>query len=297
MAVPARSGSIEPNNPATIYSTQKTPHIGAEVHGIDLAHPLPDRAFSRLLEFFHRHAVIFLRGQRISPEQFAAFSARFGELDIHHMTEHTLPHAPQVRVLSNVKKDGRSVGIARGGMHWHSDLSYKTVPAMATLLYAIDCPPEGADTQFADMCGAYDQLSDEIKTRIRGKRAVHDRNFRYSMLYPNRPPFTAEQLAKVPPVTHPLVRRHPATGKSALFVAKDLVSGIVGMEDAAARQLVDELEAFATRRELVYSHKWQVGDVLIWDNRCTLHRATPYDNKYDRTLYRTQVKGEVPVAA
>src|SRR5688572_27450077 len=115
MAAPARSGSNEPNNPATIYSTQKTPHIGAEVHGIDLAQPLSDRTFSRLLELFHRHAVVFLRGQRMSPEQFAAFSARFGELDIHHMTEHTLPHVPQVRVLSNVKTGGRSVGITRGG--------------------------------------------------------------------------------------------------------------------------------------------------------------------------------------
>ena len=297
MTIPALSSSSGPNDPACVCATRATAPIGAEVHGVDLAQPLSDEGFARLLDLFHRHAVIFLRGQRLSPEQFAAFSARFGELDVHHMTEHTLPHAREVRILSNAKKGGRSVGIARAGMHWHSDLSYKPVPALATLLYAIECPPEGADTQFADMCSAYDALPAEIKSAIEGRSAVHDRNFRYSLLYPDRPPFTPEQLAKVPPATHPLVRRHPATGRKALYVAKDLVSGIVGMDAAQSRRLIDAMEEAATRPAFVYSHKWQVGDVLIWDNRCTLHRATPFDNKYTRTLYRTQVKGEVPVPA
>ncbi|MGE0560133.1 MAG: TauD/TfdA dioxygenase family protein, partial [Burkholderiales bacterium] len=237
----------------------------------------------------------FFRGQTLTPEQLAAFSACFGELDIHHMTEHVFPHLPQVRVLSNVKKDGKSIGITKGGMHWHSDLSYKPLPALVTLLYGIECPPLGADTQFADMCAAWDALPAEKQLRLRGLRAVHDRNYRYSALYPGRPPLTAEQVSKVPPVEHPLVRVHPVTGRSALFVAKDVVSHITGMSEAESRALIDELEEFATRPQFVYSHQWQPGDVVVWDNRCTLHRATPYDPQYRRTLYRTQVKGEAPV--
>jgi taurine dioxygenase len=271
--------------------------VGAEITGVDVAQPLSDAAFGRILQLFHQHGVVFFRRQRLTPRDLRTFSARFGELDIHHMTEHTLPEIPEVRVLSNVKKDGRATGITRGGMHWHSDLSYKKVPALATLLYGIECPPEGADTQFVSMCTAYETLSPDLREKIRGRSAVHDRNFRYSELYPNRPPLTPEQVAKVPPVEHPLVRLHRESGRAALFVAKDVVSHVVGMSLEESRPIIDALEAHATRANSIYSHKWQEGDLVVWDNRCTLHRATPYDNKYNRTLHRTQVKGEVPVPA
>lgn len=270
--------------------------IGAEIRGVDLSTTPDDALFSRILDALYKHGVIFFRNQQLTPELLATFSACFGELDVHHMTEHVFPHLPQVRVLSNAKKDGKAMGITRGGMHWHSDLSYKPVPALVTLLYAVECPPEGADTQFADMYAAYAELPEPRRSKLHNLRAVHDRNFRYSALYPNRSPLSAEQIAKVPPVEHPLVRIHPATRRPALFVAKDVVSRIIGMPEAESRALIDELEAFAVRPENVFSHKWQAGDVLVWDNRCTLHRATPYDSKYQRTLYRTQIKGEVPVA-
>lgn len=280
-----------------ITAIPMTPHLGTEVRGIDLADTLDEAAFSRILEFLHRHCVIFFRGQNLTPEQLAAFSARFGELDVHHMTEHVFPHLPQVRVLSNVKKDGKVMGITKGGMHWHSDLSYKPRPALVTLLYAVECPPQGADTQFANMYEAYAALPETTRSRLRGLRAVHDRNYRYSALYPSRPPLVPEQIAKVPPVEHPLVRIHPATGRPALFLAKDVVSHIVGMDEDEARAWIEELEAFSTQTRFMYSHKWRTGDVLVWDNRCTLHRATPYDPAYRRTLYRTQVKGDAPVPA
>lgn len=285
-----------PGAPAVTAMPMTAP-LGAEIRGINLS-KLPDAAtFAAIRGFLHQYGVIFFRGQNLTPEQLAAFSACFGELDVHHMTEHVFPHLPQVRVLSNVKKDGKPVGITNGGMHWHSDLSYKPQPALVTLLYAVECPPQGADTQFADMYAAYAALPAEKQRRLRSLRAVHDRNFRYSALYPNRPPLTPEQIAKVPPVEHPLLRIHPATGRPALFVAKDVVSHIVDMPEGECRALIDGLEAFATRPESVYSHKWQAGDVLVWDNRCTLHRATPYDPAYRRTLYRTQVKGEAPIPA
>jgi len=285
------------NTPATTLSVRPmSEKLGAEIRGVDLSAPLDAQAFAAILQTLHRYGVIFFRGQKLTPEQLAAFSRCFGELDIHHMTEHVFPNLPQVRVLSNVKKDGVSIGITKGGMHWHSDLSYKPQPALVTLLYAVECPPTGADTQFADMYAAFDELPGEKRRTLQTLRAMHDRNYRYSALYPGRPPLTPEQVAKVPPVEHPLVRVHPATGRPALFVAKDVVSRIIGMAEDESRALIDELEAFATRPDRVYSHKWQPGDVVVWDNRCTLHRATPYEPQYRRTLYRTQVKGEAPVA-
>lgn len=282
--------------PASVLSVHPASEkLGVEIRGIDLSTPPDAAAFTTIQQALHRYGVIFFRGQTLTPDQLAAFSRCFGELDIHHMTEHVFPHLPQVRVLSNVKKDGKSIGITKGGMHWHSDLSYKPVPALVTLLYAVECPPTGADTQFADMYAAFTDLPEAQRKKLPSLRAVHDRNFRYSELYPGRPPLSAEQVAKVPPVEHPLVRVHPATGRPALFVAKDVVSRITGLPDDESRRLIDELEAFATRPDRIYSHKWQPGDVLVWDNRCTLHRATPYDPQYRRTLYRTQVKGEAPV--
>ena len=285
------------NKSRSIAVTRVGRDVGALIEGVDLTRPVSDETFACVLEALDEHGVIFFRNQRLEPEQLAAFSARFGQLDVHHMTEHTLPGLPQVRVLSNAKKDGRAVGITRGGMHWHTDLQYKKVPAFVTLLYGIQCPPEGADTQFVSMCKAYETLPAQLKRAIDGRKAIHDRNFRYSELYPNRPALTAEQVAKVPPVAHPLVRVHPGTRKPALFVAKDVVSQIVGMSVEESRPIIDALEEHATQPDAIYSHEWQAGDLIVWDNRCTLHRATPYDNKYTRTLHRTQVQGEVPIPA
>jgi taurine dioxygenase len=286
------------NDASGISATPADAPIGAVVHGVDLAQPLGEEAFARILDLFHRHAVIVLRGQRLSPEELVAFSARFGALDVHHMTEHVFPDLPQVRVLSNEKKkDGSTAGITLGGMHWHSDLSYKPVTALATLLYGLECPAEGADTQFASTTAAYASLPEETKARLCGREAVHDRNFRYSQLYPNRAPLTAEQVSKVSPSTHPLVVEHPVTGAPALFVAKDVVSHVVGMDRAQGRALIDELEDFITRPAFVYAHRWQAGDLVVWDNRCTLHRATPYAFDRDtRSLWRTQVRGDAPRA-
>lgn len=296
-STPCNTLSLRSNDPQGITATRLGSHIGARVDGVDLGVPLGDAAFARVLDLFHQNGVIFLRDQQLTPAQLASFSARFGELDIHHMTEHVFPDLPQVRVLSNEKKGGRTLGITRGGMHWHSDLSYKPLPALATLLYGVVCPPDGADTQFASMSAVYDALPAATKARIDGLIAVHDRNFRYAELYPNRPPLSAGQVASLPPVEHPLVCVHPVTGRASLFLARDVVSHIVGMELAESRRLIDELEAFATRPEFVYSHRWQAGDLVIWDNRCTLHRATPYEfDRYTRTLYRTQVRGGRPIA-
>lgn len=142
----------------------------------------------------------------------------------------------------------------------------------------------------------YDALPRECRLLLERLRAVHDRGFCFTEIYPTRAALTDEARAKLPPVEHPMVRTHPKTGRKALYVAKDVVSHVLGMKPADSRELIDELEAFATQPRFAYSHRWQSGDLLIWDNRCKLHRTTPYDNLYDRTLFRVRVKGEVPVA-
>lgn len=298
MGMQAQTVADALNVPAAVRAIANTPtEFAAEVTGVDLAQAISAEVFARVLELFNHHAVLCFRRQILTPAALAAFAARFGKLEIHHMTQHVLTDLPQVRILSNIRKNGQAVGVSNAGMHWHSDLSYKPVPALATLLYGVECPPTGANTEFVSMSAAYTALPASLRKKLHGMRALHDRNFRYSLLYPERSPLTPEQVAGVPPVEHPVVRIHPATGQPALFVAKDIVSTIVGMPQEDSRQLLDQLERAATQPDLIYAHRWQPGDLLVWDNRCTLHRATPFDNQHRRFLYRAQVEGEVPVAA
>jgi taurine dioxygenase len=281
---------------ADVSSLGMTPNLGAEIRGVDLSAPMSDACFTRIIEILDRYLVVFFRRQHLEPQVLARFAARFGDLDARPSIEQSVPGAPQVGLISNVKREGRTEGIVRAGKHWHSDLSYAAVPASVTLLYSVEYPPQGGSTEFVNMYAAYDALPRERQLLVERLRAVHDRGFRYADIYPARPPLTDEERALHPPVEHPLVRVHPKSGRKALYVAKDVVSHILGMGPAESRNLIDELEAFATQPRFAYSHRWQPGDLLVWDNRCTMHRATPYDNKYDRTLFRVQVKGEVPIA-
>ena len=280
-----------------IVARPVTENFVAEVTGVDLAQPLADAAYARVLEHFHRYRIVFFRDQRITPEQLAAFGARFGTLEVHHLPDHLMRELPQVRIISNEIKDGKALGAARAGMYWHSDLSYKPRPALATLLYGIECPPVGGNTEFADMVAAYAALPEALKARIKGRTTIRDRSYRYNEFYPNRPPLTPEQIAAVPPVEHPMVRVHPETGELALYISAGSCSHIVGMDVEEGRRLLRELEAFATRPQFVYSHRWQKGDLVVWDNRVTLHCATTCAPPYRRTMQRVQASGEQPIPA
>ncbi|HAA92057.1 MAG TPA: TauD/TfdA family dioxygenase [Rhodospirillaceae bacterium] len=272
--------------------------FGARLTGVDLSAGVSDDLFSEIQDTLHRFGVIFFPGQELDPESLSGFTRKFGTPDIHHLAEHTFPDFPEVRVLSNVKKDGKLVGQFNGGHYWHSDLSYLPETGYVTILFGVECPPVGAETLFADMRAVYDSLPDETIKKIEGKTAIHDRNFRYSDLYPERPPLTPEQIAKVPPAPHPAVRTHPETGRKSVFLVKEMVSHIGELDEKASRVLLEDVEAIMERDQFIYSHKWEAGDLVIWDNRCTLHTATGYDAaKYRRTLYRTQVKGDAPFYA
>lgn len=273
-----------------------SPVMGAEVHGIDLAAPLNEATFAAIRAAFNRHMLLRFPTQKLDEAALVSFSRRFGELQIHVLDEYRHPRFPEIYVLSNVDKaTGRTTGYHpdRGTLVWHSDLSFQRRPALATILYGIAVPKTGGETLFADMCAAYAALTDDTKRRIAALRGVHDLD--YSRTRAGAQPMTEKQRAEAPPVDHPLVRIHPETGRKSLYISHH-ISRIEGMPDAESQRLLAELMAHATSPRFVYANRWQTGDVVMWDNRCTMHRATEYDASEERrVIHRTVVKGDIPV--
>jgi len=269
----------------------------ARVTGVDLSQPLEDACYTRIHDAFLEHSILVFSDQLLSNEQHIAFSRRFGELEIHTARHWLLPDFPQILVLSNRGEKGTKP-IVNGGAYWHSDMTYQAEPPMGSLLYAIEVPPEGGDTLFADMYAAYESLDDETKSRIEGLEAIHRYGDRYSVMASedkDRPPLTPEQLAAVPDVVHPVVRTHPETGRKALFVNEGFTIGISGTSGVAGKALLDKLFRHSVELSRIYSHRWHAGDLVMWDNRCTLHRATEYDLRYARAMHRTTIQGDQPV--
>ena len=269
----------------------------AEVDGVDLSRPLDDGDFGLIHDAFIAHSILVFRGQSLTNEQHIEFSRRFGELEIHTAKHWLLPDYPEILVLSNRGEQGTKP-IVNGGAYWHSDITYKAKPPLGSLLYALEVPPEGGDTLFADMYTAYESLDDETKARIEGLRAIHRYEDRYRMMAKEdkeRPPLTKEQLAQVPDVVHPVVRTHPLSGRKALYVNEGFTVGIEGMPDAEGRALLEMLFRRSVEPGNVYRHCWRAGDLVMWDNRCTMHRATEYDLRHTRAMHRTTIQGDRPV--
>lgn len=270
--------------------------MGAEVRGVDLSRPLDDQTFGGILDAFHRHKVLVFPDQRIDEAQQIAFSRRFGELQVHVLDQYRHPQHAEIFVQSNVdRKSGKTTGTHpdKGSLVWHSDLSFLPRPALATALYGIEVPDEGGDTLFADMCAAYDALDQDTKARLETLSAVHD--ISVQRVRAGEEPMTERQRAEAPPVEHPAVRRHPATGRKALYLSRHC-SHVVGLPPAQSAALLERIQAHATGERFVYRHRWRVRDFIIWDNRCTIHSATPYDAAAERrVLHRTVMKGDAPV--
>lgn len=266
-----------------------SPVLGAEVVGVDLARPLDDDAFARVRRAHLDHAVVVFRDQHLSPEQQIAFSRRFGELHIHFLTHYLMPGHPEILVLTNLRKDGRPIGIEDAGRYWHSDVSYEEAPPLGSLLYAVEIPPVGGDTLFASMYAAYDALDEATKGRIAGLRARHryglDRRARHA---------TDEQRAKLQDVSHPVVRTHPETGRKALYVNRGFTYAIEGVPEEEGAGLLARLLDHVEDPRFQYRHVWRPHDLVFWDNRCAMHHATPYDPAYTRHMWRTTVKGNRP---
>lgn len=271
---------------------------GAEVSGLDITRPLDERTIGDLLRALAHNGCLLFRGANLAPEQHIAFSRQFGQLESHVVGEFNLPGHPEIFVVSNVREEGKLKGAVYAGQYWHSDLSYMERPSLGSLLLCHEMPAVGGDTMWANMYMAYETLSEPMRRFLGDLHAVHDYSHAYDTFFAKtkeRPPLTAEQRAKTPPVTHPAVRTHPVTRRKALYVNPGFTVGFVGMPQEESQPILDFLFRHATRPEFIYRHRWQVKDLVFWDNRCTMHYAlSDYDFSVRRHMHRTTLAGDVP---
>jgi taurine dioxygenase len=269
--------------------------LGAEIRGLDLAQPMDDRTFEAVDDAFASYGVIFFRNQRITPQQQVAFTRRFGTIEFNIFGERwSVPGAPEIIVVSNVTENGKPVGVRRAGENWHSDMCYTARPPRGTMLYAIETPalhglPLG-DTEFASAAAAWDALPGDLRRRIEGRRAVFDFTGRKRAFPP-----TADEIARNPPVTHPIVRTHPRSRRKCLYVMRDDCTGIEGIPAEEAEALIAALADHIVKPQFIYRHQWRPGDVLMWDNCTVQHRAIQdYDLPQRRLMHRTTMGGAAP---
>jgi len=270
---------------------------GAEVLGLDLASPLGASDFERLHQAHLAHHVLVFRDQHITPQQQIDFSRRFGPLQIHVLHQFQLKGHPEILVVSNVVENGQPIGLGDAGVYWHSDLSYKERPSLGSMLHAQELPSEGGDTLFANMHVAWDTLPAALRSAVAGLQAEHSYLAKYEELRarsPWRPKLSDAQLAEVRPVTHPVVRTHPETGRKALFVSEHFTTRVVGIPEDESRALLAELFAHSVRPEHVYRHRWRAHDMVFWDNRSLMHLASPFPQTMRRRLHRTTIEGDSP---
>lgn len=267
--------------------------IGAEVRGVDLSRPLTDAQVDGLKAAWHEHLVLLFRGQRLLPEQHIAFSRHFGDLDRHEaLPRYRHPEHAEIFMITNHEVDGKPSATRNTGRQWHNDMSYTLRPATGSLLYCRECPPVGGDTMFTNMYRAYETLSPTLQRFLDPLWAVHDIMGSHDLR--KRDPAQIAELRRInPPVAQPVVRVHPVTGRRALNVHEMMVTHFVGMTRAESRPLLAFLFEHSVPHENVYRHRWQVDDLLMWDNRCTLHIAlADYEHTTPRHMLRTTLLGE-----
>ncbi|MBM3525753.1 MAG: TauD/TfdA family dioxygenase [Alphaproteobacteria bacterium] len=281
---------------ATIAFEPLAGGFGAECRGHDLARMPGSGDRDAILAAFLSHHLLVFRGQSLSADRMRDFAAIFGEVEGNIFRKPDGSTLEDVHLISNLGADGlpNEDSYIKSNYNWHTDKSYLPVPALMTMLQAIELPPSGGDTEFADMTRAYAALAEDTRRDLVGLEVVH--SFEYMRSSTNDRPLTEAERAATPPVHHPLVRTHPETGEKSLYLGM-YCSHVVGMDEAEGRALVRRLQAHATQSSFVYAHRWQPGDLVLWDNRCLLHRATMgYDAKrHRRVLQRAVVKGTRPV--
>ncbi len=270
--------------------------LGAEIRGVDLSR-LDDAGFAVIKKAWLDHKVLRLRGQRIDDDALAAFSRRFGTLEMAPRTRTGQPHEPtrpEVTVISNIVVDGKAIGgLGAGEAEWHTDMSYIDVPPDASVLYGIEVPEGHGDTWFCDMEAALEALPAALRTRLAGLSCKHDstRNSAGELRAGFKESYSPEEQ---PGAVHPLVRTHPETGRKSLFLGRRRNAHIMGLPHEESQRLLDELWAHAVKPEFTWVQKWRQGDVLIWDNRCVMHRRDPFDSSLRRLMHRTQIQGTRP---
>jgi taurine dioxygenase len=283
--------------------------LGARIEGIDLADPVSDADFKHMLRALGEHSVLCFPRQRVSTDDFVRFGRMFGELEINVANQFHEPGLPEVMVLSNMTTDGKPIGLGDAGQGWHTDMSYSKDIALANVLYALKVPvrdgrPLG-DTQFRNMHAAYDDLPAEIKARLEGRTATHDFAKFWDMMRARpgsrRAPLTREQRARKPPVSQPIFRIHPITGRRVLYCNPGYATRIDGMPEAESAELLDFLFRHQEQPKYFHAHQWAEGDVLMWDNIGTVHNAVadyrPDEPRYMRRLQVMATKDYARLAA
>ena len=280
---------------ATVTTRRLSSVAGAEVGGIDLSEPLTPPLKDAILAAFLTHHLLVFRDQRLTEDQQLALTLAFGEIEEHVARRPDGRRLPPVHTVHNLDERGKPTSRpdSVGNYYWHTDKSYHAEPSLMTMLHALELPADGGDTEFADAAAAYAALPADTKREIAPLRVVH--SWEASRRHIGGPPATEEQKRERPPVTHPLVRTHPDTGAKSLYLGLH-TSHVVGMPEDESRALLDRLLAHATRPEFVYVHRWRAGDLVLWDNRCLMHRALRnYAMETERrVLQRTVVRGTAP---
>ena len=280
--------------------------LGASVEGIDLAHGPTDMQFRTLLRALGQHGVLCFPDQRMDVAAFARFGRRFGTLEINVANQFHEPDFPEVMVLSNMRRDGKAIGLGDAGQGWHTDMSYSRDIALANILHAQRVPrrdgrPLG-DTQFRNMHAAYEELPAELRRTLDGRTATHDFVKFWDMMRARpgseRPPLTEEQRRRRPPVSQPVFRHHPITGRQVLYANPGYTMWIDGMPEDESREILELIFAHQAEDRFLHSHHWREGDVLIWDNIGTTHNAvSDYTDAEPRYMRRVQVMATLDYAA
>ena len=272
-----------------------TPTFGAEVSGIDLSKEMSATAQKAIKELWAEHQLLLFRGQTMGEIDLVRSSRYLGELEIHIRREYLSEENPEVLLVSNIKKDGRPVGILSDTeVGWHFDQIYLPRPAVGSMLMAVKLPSSGGQTSFADMTAAYEALPDDIKNRIDGKKAVQSYeafNAQFSV------PTNKTQKVQSPDIEQPLVRTHPVSGRKALYICPGMTTQIVGMDKGESDKTLEFLFSLSVKPEFVYTHDWQMGDVLLWDNASTMHRREPFAVNDERLMKRTTILPPEELAA
>jgi alpha-ketoglutarate-dependent 2,4-dichlorophenoxyacetate dioxygenase len=280
----------------TITVTRFTPAFAARVEGADVRRPLPDDAWAAIRAAFEEHSVLVFPRAGLDDETQVAFSRRFGALEVTRSMNPAAgtPFARQsnldIKTGEVIPPEDRRMIYQLANMLWHSDSSFKAVPSLCSLLSGRIVPPEGGATEFASARAAYPSLPADLRARVETAVVVHDFAWSRDQIRPGF--FTAEERAVYPPVRHPLVRTNPVNGRRSLFLGAH-ASHVEGLPLEEGRALLRALLEHVTRPEFCYRHEWQEGDLVVWDNRCVLHRATPYDTtRHHRLMQRTTVSGD-----
>jgi taurine dioxygenase len=278
------------------------PALGAEIRGVDLSKPLDGDDLAAIEKTWLDHGVLLFRNQQLTDDDLVRFSACFGVPDRappneaqNTTSDGSVPDLPEITVISNVVENGVEIGsLGAGECAWHADMTYKPDPPSACMLYALELPKHGGGgTGFLDMRAAYETLGDGLKQKIRDKQAIHDATYTSAgTLRKGYEP--VDDVSKAPGARHPMVVRHPGTGREALLLGRRQNSYILGLPVEESEALLNEIWAHATRDKFAWNHEWRIGDLVLWDNRCTMHVRHAFDENDRRIMHRTQIRSEGP---